>query len=252
MADSSRHSTRHKVSLSQLLPTDPHAAVIVGQTGCGKTVFCLDLLEGPYRGVFRHIVFLCPTILHNKTYKDRTWIWADPEVYVIDPGERLHDCLRALYQVFQGEPCLFLIDDCAATKALTKKKDMLSELAFSGRHAGASVWVLTQKFNAVGKDLREQTKWVALFHCEDCLRENDVIPTREERAAVRQLLAETKHAKLVAHRASHLGRLVGRCGVSWGWVLGAAMQLRSIPVGAAPKPPLGILLRTKLAHHWFR
>ena len=116
---------------------------------------------------------------------------------------KLHDCLRALYQVFQGEPCLFLIDDCAATKALTKKKDMLSELAFSGRHAGASVWVLTQKFNAVGKDLREQTKWVALFHCkdrdsfEDCLRENDVIPTREERAAVRQLLAETKHAKLV-------------------------------------------------------
>ena len=206
MADSSRHSTRHRhavSSLSQLLPTDPHAAVIVGQTGCGKTVFCLDLLEGPYRGVFRHIVFLCPTILHNKTYKDRTWIWADPEVYVIDPGERLHDCLRALYQVFQGEPCLFLIDDCAATKALTKKKDMLSELAFSGRHAGASVWVLTQKFNAVGKDLREQTKWVALFHCkgrdsfEDCLRENDVIPTREERAAVRQLLAETKHAKLV-------------------------------------------------------
>ena len=210
MADSSRHSTRHRhavSSLSQLLPTDPHAAVIVGQTGCGKTVFCLDLLEGPYRGVFRHIVFLCPTILHNKTYKDRTWIWADPEVYVIDPGERLHDCLRALYQVFQGEPCLFLINDCAATKALTKKKDMLSELAFSGRHAGASVWVLTQKFNAVGKDLREQTKWVALFHCkdrdsfEDCLRENDVIPTREERAAVRQLLAETKHAKLVLKTA---------------------------------------------------
>ena len=173
MADSSRHSTR----LSQLLPTDPHAAVICGQTGCGKTVFVLDLLEGPYRGVFRHIVILCPTVLHNKTYKDRPWIWGDPEVYVIDPGERLHDCLRALYQVFQGEPCLFLIDDCAATKALTKKKDMLSELAFSGRHAGASVWVLTQKFNAVGKDLREQTKWVALFPCKDRdSLENDVIP----------------------------------------------------------------------------
>ena len=98
MADSCRHSTRHRhavSSLSQLLPTDPHAAVIVGQTGCGKTVFCLDLLEGPYRGVFRHIVFLCPTILHNKTYKDRTWIWADPEVYVIDPGERFVLCIRS-------------------------------------------------------------------------------------------------------------------------------------------------------------
>ena len=213
MADSSRHSTEAKplarsaVSLTpevSLLPTDPHSAIICGQTfRCAQTVFVLDLLEGPYRGVFRHIVILCPTARHNKTYQERSWIWKDPEIFIVDPGERLHDYLRALYQCFEGEPTLYLIDDCAATKALTKKKDMLSELAFSGRHAGASVWVLTQKFNAVGKDLREQTKWVALFHCkdrdsfEDCLRENDVIPTREERAAVRQLLAERKHAKLV-------------------------------------------------------
>ena len=53
------------------------------------------------------------------------------------------------------------------------------------------------------KDLRELTRWVALFHCkdrdsfEDCLRENDVILTREERALVRQQLAEIKHAKLL-------------------------------------------------------
>ncbi|MEW8547635.1 MAG: hypothetical protein AB2693_29355 [Candidatus Thiodiazotropha sp.] len=53
------------------------------------------------------------------------------------------------------------------------------------------------------KDLREQTRRVVLFHCkdrdsfEDCLRENDVIPTREEREPVRRLLAETKHGKLL-------------------------------------------------------
>jgi len=55
----------------------------------------------------------------------------------------------------------------AASKALTKKKDMLSELAFSGRHAKQSVWVLVQKYKAVCKELREQTKWVTLFHCKD-------------------------------------------------------------------------------------
>ena len=82
-------------------------------------------------------------------------------------------------------------------------KDMLSELAFSGRHAGQSVWVLTQKYNSVLKDLREQTKWSAVFHCkdrdsfEDCLRENDVVPTREERTALRKLLSEAKHTKLI-------------------------------------------------------
>ncbi|MCU7846332.1 MAG: hypothetical protein KZQ93_21055, partial [Candidatus Thiodiazotropha sp. (ex Monitilora ramsayi)] len=169
----------------------------------GKSVFILDLLEGPYRGVFRHIVVLCPTMRHNKTYHQRTWIWTDPEVYIHDPGERIHDYLRAFVQLFQGEPTLYIIDDCSATKALTKKKDMLSELAFSGRHAEQSVWVLSQKYNSVLKDLREQTRWVCLFHCKDrdsfvdCLRENDVIPTREERALVRQQLAETKHAKLL-------------------------------------------------------
>ena len=124
-----------------------------------KTVFILDLLEGPYHEVFRHIVVLCPTVRHNKTYHQRPWIWADPKVYVVDPGERLYDYLRAFYLVFQGEPTLYVINDCSATKALTnKKKDMLSELAFSGRHAKQSAWVLTQKYNSVLKDLREQTR----------------------------------------------------------------------------------------------
>ena len=113
---------------TDLLPKDTHAA-IVGQTGSGKTVFILDLLEGPYREIFRHIVVLCPTVRHNKTYHQRPWILADPEVYVVDPGERLRDYLRAFYLVFQGESTLYVFDDCSATKALTKK-DMLSELAF--------------------------------------------------------------------------------------------------------------------------
>ena len=170
--------------INHLLPKGAHSAIVCGQTGCGKNVFVLSLLEkGPYRGFFRHIVILCPTIEHNKTYKQCPWLWTDPEVYVLDPGERLHDYLRAFYLVFKGEPTRFIIDDCSATKALTKNRDMLSELAFSGRHADISVWVLTQKYNSVLTDLLEQTRWVALFHCkdrdsfEDCLRENDVIPT---------------------------------------------------------------------------
>ena len=98
---------------------------------------------------------------------------------------------------------MYIIDYCSASRALTKKKDMLSMLAFSGRHAEQSVWVLTQKYNSVLKDLREQMCWTCLFHCkdrdsfEDCLCENDVISSREQRALVRQQLAETKHAKLL-------------------------------------------------------
>ena len=113
--------------------------------------------------------------MQNNTYQIRSWIWTDPDVYIIDPGERLHECLRATYQAFQGKLTLYIINDCSASEALTKKKDMLSELAFSWRHADASVWVLTQKYNAVLKDLREQTHWVSLFHCKD--REVSMIPS---------------------------------------------------------------------------
>ena len=205
MADTKKRCTSLScpTQLAQLLPQTPHSAIICGQTGCGKTVFALDLLEGPYRGVFQHIVILCPTVRHNKAYKQRPWMRSDPEAYIVDPGERLHDWLRLFYKLFQGKATLYIIDDCSATKALTQKKDMLSELAFSGRHAEQSVWVLTQKYNSVLKDLREQTRWVALFHCkdrhsfEDCLVENDVIPTPEERRTVRQLVAKTKHTKLL-------------------------------------------------------
>ena len=103
-------------------------------------------------------------------------------MFIVDPGERLHDWLRFWYH-------LFMIDDCSASQAMTKKKDTLSELAFSGRHAQQSVWVLSQRYNSVLKDLREQTQWVALFHCKDrdsfeeCLRENDVIANREDDTA---------------------------------------------------------------------
>ena len=124
-------------------------------------------------------------------------------VFIVDPGERLHDWLRFWYHRFKGEPTLFVIDDCSASQAMTKKRDTLSELAFSGRHAQQSVWVLSQRYNSVLKDLREQTQWVALFHCKDrdsfeeCLRENDVIASQEERVDIRRRLALEKHATLV-------------------------------------------------------
>ena len=47
-----------------------------------------------------------------------------------------------------------------------------------------------QKYNSVSKDIREQVKWLCLFFTkdqdgfEDCLRENDVIPDKNERVKV--------------------------------------------------------------------
>ena len=62
---------------------------------------------------------------------------------------------------------------------------MISELAFSGRHANHSCWILLQKYNSVLKDFRQQLKWLCIFCCKDrnpfenCLRENDVVEKKE-------------------------------------------------------------------------
>jgi len=189
------------------LPKYSHCAIICGQTGCGKTEFVLDLLETQYRDVFKYIVILCPTIQWNKAYKNREWIAKNKNIIIVNPivkeEEKLQELLRMFFKKYAGSPTLYIIDDCSATKELTKKKDMLSELAFSGRHAEQSVWVISQRYNSVLKDLREQTKWLCMFFTKDrdsfenCLRENDVIPTLEERQRIKEELKKKKHSKLI-------------------------------------------------------
>lgn len=72
----------------------PHMATICGRPDSGKTRFVLDLLEGPYRGVFQHVIFLCSLVQDNKTYFSRPGIWTDPEILLVNPGERLHKWLN--------------------------------------------------------------------------------------------------------------------------------------------------------------
>ena len=192
----------------------PHSAMIVGATGCGKTEFVLDLLENEYKDFFENIVILCPSIEFNRAYKNRTWIGEDvgrPKasgVTVVNPvskngEEKLQEMLRHFYEKYKGSSTLYIIDDCSATKQMKKKTDALSMLAFSGRHADQSVWILTQRYNSACKDFRTQVKWVCLFFTKDkfsyheCLDENDVIATREEKREMKEKLSRLKHSKLI-------------------------------------------------------
>ena len=63
--------------------------------------------------------------------------------------------------------------------------------------------VLDEILNLIESVSEDFPSYSCLFHCkdsdsfEDCLRENDVITSREQRALVQQQLAETKHSKLL-------------------------------------------------------
>ena len=146
------------------LPKFPHSAMFVGATACGKTEFLLKLLETVYKNHFEFIVMLSPTILDDKTYLSRKWIFDDKNVFIVCGVEgKLNEWIELFQSTLKGHQSLFIIDDCSAEGEINKKRDALSELAFSGRHKNHSLWVLTQKYNSVSKDVREQIKRLVYF-----------------------------------------------------------------------------------------
>ena len=144
------------------LPKFPHSAMFVGVMACGKTEFLLRLLKTVYKNHFEFIMILCPTISDIKMYLSRKWIFDDKNIFIVcDLEGKLNEWIRLFKSALKGHQALFIIDDCSAEGEINKKRDALSELAFSGRHRNHSLLVLTQKYNSVSKDLESRSNGFA-------------------------------------------------------------------------------------------
>ena len=117
---------------------EPDTALFIAPTGVRKTHLALSLLETEYRNHFDFIVIICPTLRHNSTYKNRSWVWNDPDVIPIEPGNQLYYLIEKISNLLSGDKTLFLIDDIIADETLDKHHQPLLELAISGRHRGHS------------------------------------------------------------------------------------------------------------------
>ena len=164
---------------------EPHTALFVAPTGVGKTQLALSLLETEYRNHFDFIVIICPTLRYNSTYKNRNWVWNDPDVITIEPGKHLYYLIEKISNLLTGDKTLFLIDDIIADETLDKCHQSLLELAISGRHRGHSLWLLTQSYTAVPNNIRRQAKMLYVWYPKNRMdmntihEENDVIGREE-------------------------------------------------------------------------
>ena len=111
---------------------EPHIALFVAPTGVGKTHLALSLLETEYRNHFDFIVIICPTLRYNSAYKNRGWVWNDPDVIPIELGNNLYYLIEKINNLFAGDKTLILIDDIIADETLNKHRQLLLELAISG------------------------------------------------------------------------------------------------------------------------
>jgi len=66
--------------------------------------------------------------------------------------------------LFEGTNTLIILDDCAASKDVKGRPGKLVNLAFSARHMGISVWVLTQKMTGITASFRENMTAIILFY----------------------------------------------------------------------------------------
>ena len=141
----------------------PFNALIVGPTNSGKTQFLVNQLLGPFKGKFDYIVLICPTFAYNRTlYRFGK---RDPRLYVIICDQHhVETWLKFASLVFEGTNTLIVLDDCAASKDVKGRTGELVKLGFSARHAGISVWVLTQQLSSIAKPFRENVAAIVLFY----------------------------------------------------------------------------------------
>ena len=132
---------------------DPHTTTFTGQTGCGKTHLVLDLIEKEYNKHFDYIIIICPTLRWNKTYHAKDWIKNDEKVWLIEPRDRLYQWIEKLSQLLARSETLFIIYDIIADEGLDKRRQSLLELAISGRHRSHYLWLLTQSYSVIPKNL---------------------------------------------------------------------------------------------------
>ena len=180
-----------------------HTALFIAPTGVGKTHLTLNLLESEYRHHFDFIVIICPILAHNETYKSRGWVWTDPDVILIEPGNNLYYSIEKISNLLTGSKTLFFIDDIIANETLDKRRQPLLELAISGRHRQHSLWLLTQSYTSVPNNIRRQAKMIYVWYPKNKTdlnaihEENDVIETPEELARVKAQLKWGKHTCLI-------------------------------------------------------
>ena len=106
--------------------------LIVGITGCVKTLYLLNMIEKEYLHVFNYIVIVCPTIKINKTYQEWKYLTTDKNIIKIPCKQEYVDLtLKLVSDTFSNSNTLVVIDDCAASRCVKNKVSELVRLAFS-------------------------------------------------------------------------------------------------------------------------
>ena len=110
----------------------------------------------------------------------------------------LYQWVKKLSELLRFLAVLFIIDDIIANEGLDNRRQPLLELSISGRHRGHYLWLLTQSYSAISKNLRRQAKAIFVWYPKEradlkiAHDENDVL-TNDELVVARNFFKMSKH-----------------------------------------------------------
>ena len=121
------------------------------------------------QGKFDYIVLLSPTFIRNKTYVG--FAENDRDLLILTPLQgQINNWLKIISLVYAGTNTLIILDDCATARDVKQRTNELVNYAFSARHKGISIWVLTKQIKSIEEPFREHCCIISLLHtnCQEC------------------------------------------------------------------------------------
>ena len=119
----------------------------------------------------------------------------------MEPKDRLYQWIEELSQLLARSETLFIIDDIISDEGLGKRRQSLLELAISGRHRSHYLWLLTQSYSAIPKNLRRLVKAIFVWYLKEradlkMIHNEKNVLTDDELVVVRDFLKRLKYVCL--------------------------------------------------------
>lgn len=171
----------HQVDLGkgQPFPKSHFLYLIIGGVGSGKTSLALNLLkikkaDGGYRKCYNRIYVVSPTAKYDPKWDKLIQEVDDEGNYytecndetigeIIEKLETYNEEFSANEKNKDKKPSsLVIIDDCVDSFS-KRQKNKLNKLVLTLRHLKASVWIMSQKLNAIPQLIRAQARAISFF-----------------------------------------------------------------------------------------
>ena len=104
-------------------------------------------------------------------------------------------------ELLQFLEVLFISNYIIANEALDKRTQLLLELSISGSQIGHYLWLLTQSYSALAKNLRRQSKAIPVWYPKEradlkMIHGENYVLTEDELVVTRNFLKKLKHTCL--------------------------------------------------------